>query len=255
MSASNENEQEYDNQSRTQSLKYRSRPAVPLVRIDSNILDNSPTIVQTTTYPPRNHHDNLSTIDLGIYNQLKQHDSKHIASFSSAEDIFYEASPTLRDLEPLQLQPPPPTVDDSRYFPSLLEETNYPTISVIMEPHMTKPLQKGYDLDLQISTDPMMIPNTGPFYNDRDEESFEDNEVSALLRIIEYEIKLENETIESISWPSKVGSWFKGMFTRTDYEKEYPWTTFITRSESPPSELKQDDVHLDEIFQNIYNSY
>lgn len=251
MTASNENEQEHIT-STSPPYKYSSKQAAPLTRIDSNVLDNSPSVIHTTHSVDRLNENALS-IDLGMYNELK-HDGIPAASLSSNEDVFYEASPILTDAEQRQIDD---QVDDGnvRYFPSLLEETNYPTIAVRMEPHMKKPLGKDCELDLALLTNRMIPPRTGPFYNEDLIKEINDPDILCLLRIIDYEIQVDDKPVMPTPWKSKIRSWLKCIVSSPDIISEYPWTRFIRHPQNSVNETPRDEVYIDEIFDHIYNSY
>ena len=138
------------------------------------------------------------------------------ASVSSADE-FYETSPVLEEEE--------------IYFPTLLDETNYPVVHVPIQPHMSRPLNKFGDLNLKnipIAQTPKSFPLDSQGARDQDE--------IALYNIIEYEIEAIEETS---SWWSPKDCWSKFVHREEDVEVE---------------ESIMGDANLDQIFDNIYST-
>ncbi|KAI5961041.1 hypothetical protein CANMA_003937 [Candida margitis] len=93
----------------------------------------------------------------------------------SSADEFYEASPILEEEE--------------MYFPTLLDETNYPVVHVPVQPHMSKPLNKFADLNLKnipIAQTPKSFP--------LDSQGAKDQDEIALYDIMEYEFEMVDES-------------------------------------------------------------
>ncbi|KAI5960852.1 uncharacterized protein KGF55_004422 [Candida pseudojiufengensis] len=151
-------------------------------------------------------------------------------SLSSEE--FYEASPTL-EFEEL-------------YFPTLLNEINYPLVNVPIQPHMLKPLNSNINKELNLKNIPIAnIPKSFPL--NQENKTIEED---SLCKILEFEFKLiddekkseEDGNVESNN--VKKGSWW----TRTDH-----WSNLIGRVESDQqSTVDLIDSNIDDIFVNIH---
>ncbi|RLV92821.1 hypothetical protein JA1_002912 [Spathaspora sp. JA1] len=227
MSAVNQNENE-DDLSYASGSSFRditgntkSKSLIPLKNIHSNVFGNSPFVIQQTE----------------IIKKIPTLEIRNTASFSSTEegDVFYEASPVIDDIMTSLNEP------EIRFYPTLLEETNYPTINVTIEPHMTKPLAENGDLKLETLINPVDLPHDMCFRSpDINEESL------ALLKIMKYELK-DDEDIKP-----KSDGWFKQWFKFEGRE----WSEFVVSS---PSEVVADDdkqeVYLDKVYEYIYDIY
>ncbi|KAI3404801.1 hypothetical protein KGF56_002431 [Candida oxycetoniae] len=178
---------------------------VPLSKLKSNIYHNLPNPIQSTlSVPVRVEEPTLEPI--------------YAQSLSSNEE-FYEASPVLDE--------------DELYFPSLFEETNFPTVFFPTQPHMSKPLQDNAILNLQ-KIPIMCSPRSFPL----DSDPVKTNDVQALHNILSYEFKNTDPT---------TSSWW----CRQD-----PWSQFIERDQEqsiqPANKRLKEEVNLDQIFINIY---
>ncbi|CAK9442397.1 uncharacterized protein LODBEIA_P61400 [Lodderomyces beijingensis] len=202
-------ENQYAAQDQCEELAVVDQP-VPLSKLESNINHNPANPIHST---------NVKTIQVEktIPKTQSAPTSTSISEKSlTSNEEFYEASPVLEE-------------DEEICYPSLLEETNYPTISVPTQPHMSKPLETHTTLNLRnipIAHNPRSFP--------LDCDSVKGKDERALHKILAYEFEhLEPAT----SW------WF-----RRD-----PWSVFIERDDKPdvpPSNLEE--INLDQIFNHIY---
>ncbi|EMG47430.1 hypothetical protein G210_2244 [Candida maltosa Xu316] len=174
--------------------KQSIKPTVPFTRIDSNVYENSPNLIQRTHSIVRNAASNRELSN-------------------SSNEVFFEASPVLE--EPV-------------YFPSLLDETNYPSISVKVQPHMTKPLT-----DCPLTLQNIVSTNIHAFPL---HDEIENKDESTLARILEHEM---NESDNKSSW----FSWFS---------PDTSWNDLINHVQEPVKELHYEEVYLDQVFKQIY---
>lgn len=154
----------------------------PLARIDSNVYENSPNIIQ--------HPHTIARVELS----------------GSSNDEFYEASPV--------------------YFPTLLDETNYPFVAVTTKPHMTQPLQ---ECELNLEGVATINFHAFPFGNDT-----RTADELALTKIIQHEM----------CHPYRQSWW----------SPPNPWSDYIDHTPPLPTSFTQPDVYLDQVFSEIYLS-
>ena len=149
------------------------------------------------------------------------------ASVSSADE-FYETSPILDNDEE-------EVVDEEEiYFPTLLDETNYPVVHVPIQPHMSRPLNKFGDLNLKnipIAQTPKSFP--------LDSQEAKDQDEIALYNIMEYEFENNGDDAKKNSWWSPNDCWSKFVHNEEDVEVK---------------ESLMGDANLDLIFNNIYST-
>ena len=181
--------------------------SIPFTRVDTNVYENSPNAIQQSHSIIRTNFETNREVS------------------NSSNDEFYEASPVL---------------EEALYFPSLLEESNYPTVTVKVEPHMTKPLVNG-PLDLLgiINTSLTSKPRVFPLATE-----IENKDELTLLRVMEYEMD------DAIRRMLQVG--FLG------FPQRYMRDLLINGGDSDEeletsTEFAQNEVYLDQIFTEIYN--
>lgn len=97
----------------------------PFTKVNSNTYQ--PNRIESTINARQTHIEDQQTTKIDLANKP--------GSVSSADE-FYETSPILEEEE--------------LYFPTLLDETNYPVVNVPVQPHMSRPLNKFSDLNLKI---------------------------------------------------------------------------------------------------------
>lgn len=190
--------------------------SIPFTRVDTNVYENSPNLIQYTHSIIRNNIE----------------DKREISN--SSNDEYYEASPVL---------------EEAIYFPSLLEETNLPTVTVRIEPHMDKPLVDCplNFLEIKSSLAPITKPRLFPLGNE-----FENKDESILLKIMEYEMddEVDKRSGGWFSWFSRQDPWKQLFIDNTnddDAIDDIDNDSEITRV------FAQDEVYLDQIFTEIYN--
>ncbi|CCG25130.1 hypothetical protein CORT_0H00120 [Candida orthopsilosis Co 90-125] len=178
----------------------------PFTKVNSNTYQ--PNRIESTINARQTHIEEQQTTKLDLSNKP--------GSVSSADE-FYETSPILEDEE--------------LYFPTLLDETNYPVVHVPVQPHMSRPLNKFSDLNLKnipIAQTPKSFP--------LDSQGAKDQDEIALYNIIEYEFDTVDE---KKSWWSPKDCWSKFVHREEDMDVE---------------ESIIGDANLDQIFDNIYNT-
>ncbi|EGW30236.1 uncharacterized protein SPAPADRAFT_63853 [Spathaspora passalidarum NRRL Y-27907] len=231
MSAVNENENENSQldgsispvRDITGNFHSKSKTSIPFARIHTNVLENSPVVIQKA--------DTVKRFPSTTF------ETRNTDSFSSTDDgdIFYEASPELIDVATLE--------PEIRYYPTLLEETNYPTINVSLEPHMVKPLAETCELNLESVVNPIDTPPDMffPSHDNLDADSL------VLLNIMKHELKEEEDIKHRVGW---FKNWFK-------FDSQSCWSQFIARPEFIGQTCEDDksDVYLDKVFEYLYDIY
>lgn len=182
--------------------------SIPFTRVDTNVYENSPNAIQQSHSIIRTNFETNREVS------------------NSSNDEFYEASPVL---------------EEALYFPSLLEESNYPTVTVKVEPHMTKPLVNG-PLDLLgiINTSSTSKPRVFPLATE-----IENKDELTLLRVMEYEMDdaIQKNATGWFSWFFPKDTWRDLLINGGDSDEELETST----------EFAQNEVYLDQIFTQIYN--
>ncbi|CAX40576.1 conserved hypothetical protein [Candida dubliniensis CD36] len=168
--------------------------SAPLARIDSNVYENFPNLIQHSH----------SIVRLAASREFS----------TSSNDEFYEASPVLKEEEDV-------------YFPTLLDETNYPFVAVAIQPHMREPL---VDCALNLQEIVTTKVHAFPFGNDTTT-----TDELALTRIFEFEM---GDNQQKPSW----------------WSPQNPWSEYINHTPNVPAEFTQEDVYLDQVFRDIYLS-
>ncbi|KAI5955953.1 hypothetical protein KGF57_003438 [Candida theae] len=155
------------------------------------------TVVNSNTYQPARVESTINARQAHVKEQpitKPDYPSTIVPASVSSADEFYETSPVLEE--------------EQIYFPTLLDETNYPVVHVPVQPHMTRPLDKFSDLNLKnipIAQTPKSFPLDSQGARDQDEV--------ALYNIIEYEM----EAVEDKnSWWSPKDCWSKFVHREED---------------------------------------
>ncbi|KAI5950102.1 hypothetical protein KGF54_005250 [Candida jiufengensis] len=206
---SNENINSIDSKELEEN-QIKSDVQTPLRKINSNTFFYLPTVTKT----------DQANNDQTINSNIKKNEENE-QSLSSEE--FYEASPTL---------------EEELYFPTLLDEINYPFVKVPMQPHMSKPLNVTSELNLK--TIPIAnIPKSFPL-----NQEAKSPEEDALCKILDHEFnELDQQQGDEEEKP-KTHWW----------SKKDLWSKFIERNEND-QDLKLSnliDANIDDIFVQIY---